>query len=212
MGKPAVQKAKAVEILAAARAVLEEGGYGALTAKAVADRAGVNKALVFYYFNSTAELFERVLEDYYERHRADLEQGVKRGEKASTRIRVHHLVDAYLDSILANRVYAQIVHEQIATGGPHLEVVRRHLGKLLNWTREMFGSVLPAEGPLGAHQFHISLSGMVMHYFTHAAVIGVEVWGSDPLSGDALEERRAHLHWVADAWLDALEASGVAVS
>lgn len=209
MVKPAGQKTRAAEIIAAARSVLEEGGYHALTAKAVAERAGVNKALVFYYFNSTAQLFERVLEDYYERHRADLERGVKRGGKADTRIRVHHLIDAYLESILANRIYAQIVHEQIATGGPHIGVVREHFAKLLGWTRELFGSVLPAEGSLGAHQFHISLSGVVMHYFTYAPVFGAEVWGQDPLSGEAIEERRAHLHWIADAWLDGLEAEGI---
>jgi AcrR family transcriptional regulator len=210
MAKPAHhQKTKAIEILAAARSVLEEGGYGSLTAKAVAERAGVNKALVFYYFNSTNELFERVLEDYYERHRADLERGFRRGEGAGIRIRVHHLIDAYLNSILANQVYAQIVHEQIATGGPHIEIVKRHFSKLLDWTRQLFASVLPGDGPLAAHQFHISLSGMVMHYFTHAPVFGAEVWGREPMSGEALEERRAHLHWVADAWLDALEAGGV---
>jgi AcrR family transcriptional regulator len=205
MPKLAVKKAKALELLSAARAVLEEEGYAALTAKTVADRAGVNKALVYYYFGGTIELFESVLEGYYERHRADLERGFFAAEAAPLRVRVHNLIDALLESLLANRVYAQIVHEQIATGGPHFGVVRRHFSKLLEWTRQLFASILPERGPLAAHQFHLSLSGMVAHYFTHAPVFGAELWGSDPLSGEAIEERRGHLHWVVDAWLDALE-------
>lgn len=205
MVKPALKKAKALEIIAAARSLLEERGFGSLTAKAVAERAGVNKALVFYYFGSTTELFEQVLEDYYERHRADLENGFNAAGGADLRSRVHHLIDAYIESLLANRVYAQIINEQIATGGPHIEIVRRHFGKLLAWTREVFAAVLPAEGPLAARQFHISLSGMVTHYFIHAPIFGETLWGRDPLSPEGIEERRAHLHWAVDAWLDALE-------
>jgi hypothetical protein len=82
----------------------------------------------------------------------------------------------------------------------------------LDWTRQLFASVLPGDGPLGAHQFHISLSGMVMYYFTHAPVFGQEVWGIDPLSGEAIEERREHLHWVVDAWLDGLESAGLPIT
>ena len=211
MAEPAVKKARALELVAAAKSLLEEKGYSSLTARAVAERAGVNKGLVFYYFRSTTELFEKVLDDYYERHRADLERGFFAAEDAPLRVRLHNLIDAFFESLLANRVYAQIVQEQIATGGPHIEIVRKHFARLLDWTRQMFASVLPENGSLSARQFHISLSGLVTHYFTHAPVFGEALWGSDPLSGDSIEERLAHLHWVVDAWLDALEREGVAV-
>lgn len=43
-------------LLAAARALLEEGGFEALTMSAVADRAGVTRRAVYLHFGSRAEL------------------------------------------------------------------------------------------------------------------------------------------------------------
>ena len=55
------RKAKADAILAAADELFGERGYDAVSARDVARAAGVNKALVFYYFGSMEELFARVL-------------------------------------------------------------------------------------------------------------------------------------------------------
>jgi AcrR family transcriptional regulator len=44
-------------LLDAAQALMIEEGYAAVTTRRVADRAGVNKALVFYYFGTMDELF-----------------------------------------------------------------------------------------------------------------------------------------------------------
>jgi len=65
-------------ILHAAEQLLHEAGYEALSARAVAERAGVNKALVFYHWGSTSALFEAVLVRYYERHKASLEDAFVR--------------------------------------------------------------------------------------------------------------------------------------
>src|SRR5256885_8471488 len=45
-----------------------ERGYEGVSARDVAERASVNKALVFYHFGSKAKLFDRVIERYYESH------------------------------------------------------------------------------------------------------------------------------------------------
>ena len=50
------------QLLEAATAVLREGGYGALSTRALADRAGVRVSLVHYHFGSKAGLMEAVLE------------------------------------------------------------------------------------------------------------------------------------------------------
>ncbi len=65
-----------VELLDAAAGLLVEEGYGAVTARRVAARAGVNPALVHYYFGTMDDLlvilFRRGAEAYLERLRQAL--------------------------------------------------------------------------------------------------------------------------------------------
>ncbi len=196
-------KLRAQQLLEAAEALLAEEGYEGLTAQAVARRAGVNKALVFYYWGSTAELFERVLERYYARHKQALVEAYA-GEGTLAE-RVHPILDAYLDYMEANRNYVRLVQHQVSGHGPHLPTVQRHLVELMRLTVQLLSGVAPEAGPTAARHLHLSLSALVINYFTYAPALG-EAWGEDPLSPPALAERRAHIHWVVDAWLARLPA------
>lgn len=184
-------------LLDAAEAILEESGVEALSARAVADRAGVAKGLVFYYWGSTTGLFEQVLERYYARHKASLAGAF--GSEGSLRERLHRVVDAYLDFMEDNDAYARIVQQQIASGGPHLALCQRHLREVLQLTRRMLEDVTPKRGPTSAAHFHVSLSAVVINWYTYGPVLLGEAAARRMKS-----ERRAHVHWVVDAWLDAL--------
>lgn len=195
------EKLRATQILEAASALLAEAGSDAFTAAAVARRAGVNKALIFYYWGSVADLFERVLEGYYERHRDALERSL--ADAGTTRERVHRLVDAYLDFMQDNRAYARIVQHQIAGAGPYAEVVQRHYAEITRWALGQLGELLPSEGATAPRHLHLSISAVVVNYFTYAP--GLQgAWDIDPLTRNALAERRAHVHWLVDACLDAM--------
>src|SRR5438309_10515003 len=52
-------------ILAAARDVFAEFGLGGARVDHIAERAGVNKRLIYYYFEDKEKLFEAVLEQAY---------------------------------------------------------------------------------------------------------------------------------------------------
>jgi AcrR family transcriptional regulator len=194
---------RARALLDAAEALLEEAGVEALSARTVAERAGVNKGLVFYYWGSTHGLFEQVLERYYERHKASLEAAFD--AEGSLRERVHHVMDEYLDFMEENGTYARVVQQQVASRGPHLSLVEKHLTEVLGLTARMLADVTPSDGPLSARHFHLSISAVVINYFTYGPVLRAAFPGGDPLAAAALAERRAHVHWVVDAWLDGLE-------
>lgn len=195
-------KARALQILDAAEALLAEQSYDAVSARDIAERAGVNKALVFYYWGSKEELFERVLQRYYERHREALSGAFERGGGELSE-RVHRVLDAYLDFVEGNRLYARLVQQQVSGGGPHLELVQRHLVDFFAWTTGVLAELAPARGPRSARHLYISLSGVVINYFTYAPALG-EVWGRDPLDRAALDERREHVHWLVDCLLGGL--------
>jgi len=179
---------------AAEELMLEDGGA---SASAVAKRAGVNKALVFYYFGSTHALFAQVLERYYARHKATLAEAVQEGTLEE---RLHRVVDALFDSMGESPAYPRLVQQQVAGRGEHFELVKAHLSDVLSWTEEMLGGLLPDEGPTAVHHFHLSLAAVVINFFTYGPVFDLDV-------GALLDERRAHVHWLVDAWLLALRNS-----
>ena len=53
------------KIKIAARDIFEEKGYDGARMQAIADRAGVNKAMIFYYYHSKDALFEAIIKDTF---------------------------------------------------------------------------------------------------------------------------------------------------
>jgi AcrR family transcriptional regulator len=194
-------------ILAAADELLVGAGYDGLSMRDVAARAGVNKASVFYHFNSKAELIERVLDRYYKTHLAALEGAFDGG--GTLHERMHRLVDAYLDFIEENQRYARLIQQHVAGGQADSSLVQRNLEPLYTWVERALSEVAPATGPLAARHIFVTFSGIVINYFTYAPVLG-SVWGSDPLSPAGLAERREHVHWIVGALLDRLVAERAA--
>jgi TetR/AcrR family transcriptional regulator len=189
------KKERAQRILAAADELFGGRGYDAVSVRDVAQHAGVNKALVFYYFDSKEELFARVLAGYYSAHRVALEQSFRSDGDIATRLR--RLIDAYFDFISDNRRFARLVQQQVAGPGTHLELIRENLTELERWTEQALADVAPNAGPLAARHFFVTFSAAMLNYFTYAPAL-TEVWGGDPLADDALAERREHLHWLAE--------------
>ncbi len=188
-------------ILAAADKLFSERGYDGVSARDLAREAGVTKAAVFYYFDGKDGLYAQVLRGYYAAHEAALSGAL--AVEGGLRERLHAVVDRYLDFVSENARYARMVQRQVAGGGGDLELVRANLGVLLRGIEGALADVTPADGPLAARHFFVTLSGAVINYFTYAPALEA-VWGADPLSTEAVEERRAHLHWLVDTLLGAL--------
>ena len=191
---------KARRIFEAADALFGERGFDGVSAGDIARAAGVNKALIFYYFRSKEALYERVLARYYEAHEAALAPALAGDRDPAAR--VHALIDSYLDFIDAHRRYARMVQRQLTSGGD-LTQVRAGLTALYRSIEAAFAGLVPGEGPLAARHFFVTIAAAVINYFTYAPALG-DVWAGDPLAAPALAERRAHLHWLADALLAAL--------
>jgi AcrR family transcriptional regulator len=194
---------RAARILEAADELLGEVGFDAASIARVARRADVNKALVFYYFGSKESLFQQVLERYYQAHQRALASAF--ADDGPLRDRLHRMMDAYFDFIVANDRYPRLVQQLVASGDRHLELVQRNLAPLFQWITEALSEIAPADGPLAARQFFVTFSGTVINYFTYSPVLAA-MWGDDPTSEQALAERRDHLHWLVDTILDRLES------
>ncbi|TXD36034.1 TetR/AcrR family transcriptional regulator [Lujinxingia vulgaris] len=191
-------------ILKAAEDLFGTYGFDRISVRDIAERAEVNKALIFYHFNSKDELFETVLLHYFESHTEALRDAWE--ATGTLRDRVHNMIDGYVDFIVEHRNWPKLVQHVAATEhSEHIPTVRRGLTPMIAWANETFGEIAPDEGPLSVRNLFETVAGSVLHHFTYASVLA-PMWQDKPLAEEHIAERRAHLHWLVDVLLDAVES------
>ncbi len=190
-------------ILQAAEDLFGAHGFDRISVRDIAEEAGVNKALVFYHFNSKDELFETVLLKYFADHRAALEKAWSIGGSVDDRL--HAVIDAYVDFIVEHHAWPRLVQQISSTQHKKfLPIVQEGLLPLVRWTEEALEGVTDPDGPRSAYHFFETFAGSVVHHFTHAPVLA-PLWDETPMAPEVIEERRQHLHWLVDVLLEALK-------
>src|SRR6266436_3406434 len=96
-------------ILAAAATVFAKSGLAGARTDAIAAKAGVNKALLYYYFDSKENLYEAVLEDHFGEfnHQA---LAVLSSPGSAREILLRY-VSLHFDFISARHQYASLFHQ-----------------------------------------------------------------------------------------------------
>jgi TetR/AcrR family transcriptional regulator len=183
------------EILSAAlREFAREGLAGART-DAIARAAGVNKALISYYFGGKAGLYSAALDHVFSQLvrvlNEVLDQDLRPGEKVLAYAAAHFDFMArapmlprlvHREMMQAGRVSSEHV-ERIAT--EYLQPLFRRLATVLVEGMEAgeFRRVDPA-------QFLISMVGAIVHYFASATILRA-ITQVDPYAPERLAARRA---------------------
>ena len=105
-------------ILAAAGDVFAESGYAGARIDDIAERAGVNKAMLYYHVGDKESLYSAVLTATIERGTASLQEAVARGKTPGARLQ--NVVDALADFGTSNPKFVPIMLREIASGGKTL--------------------------------------------------------------------------------------------
>ena len=192
-------------IVSAADSVFGEVGFDAASTREIAERSGVNKALIHYHFGTQEGLLEIILDGYYEKLGATVREAL--GGEGSLRHRLERLVDAYSDFLSRNQGFCRIVQRE-ASGGRNAHLIRERMLPLFALAKGLVREHYPTTetGELAAEQLLISAYGMLITYFTYSDVIGPLV-GTDPMSPSSLEARRLHVRRVIDVLLVSVEAA-----
>lgn len=113
------------KILEAAKSVfLEFGLYGARM-HTIADCAGINKALLHYYFRTKEKLFDRVFESALDRYFSNMD--VMSDERLDFIERVHRLADRFLDFLTEYPQMALFLIKEVSTNESlFIERIERH--------------------------------------------------------------------------------------
>lgn len=194
-------------ILDAAAEVFAEEGFGGARVEAIAARAGVNKAMLYYHVGDKGELYAAVLARNLAALRATLAAAVDSTTTATDRLRA--VISAL--AALANRLpeHPRIMLREIAAGGANLPAaVAGQISELLATVRGVLEEGVQA-GQLRA----------VNPFLTYLLVVGSVTFmtAALPISerlqtlGIPIERRESLLdvaHFLADVLLNGLTEPG----
>lgn len=191
-GRPEESRANILQ--AAVREFAQEGVAGART-DAIARSAGVNKALLYYYFKDKEAIYRAVLEQVFGGVRTAIHNALS--QPLSPREKLAHYVCAHFDYIASNPLYPRIVQAEFLRAGHGDPSRLERLAK--QYFRPVFQdlSVLLKEGAESGDfrrvdplHFIPSMISVIVFYFTTAPVIKI-MTGGNPMSRERLAERRA---------------------
>jgi TetR/AcrR family transcriptional regulator len=182
-------------ILKAALAEFAQEGLAGARMDAIAEAAGVNKALLYYYFHDKDALYGAVLDEFFgrflKRLTVVLDHPMSPGEGFLSYVRAH------FDTVAESPHHARIFVGEILTAGRsgsiHIErifaqymqpIAARVLGVLHEGIK---AGEFRAIDPM---QFMPSAVGTIVHYFAIAPLIR-KFRPVDPFSAEALQQRRA---------------------
>lgn len=192
--KPKSKDASTEEkIKEAARTVFTQKGYSATRTRDIAEEAGINLALLNYYFRSKEKLFELVMAEKVAKLFGVIAPIVN-NDKTSLDEKVTSIVDAYITMLSENPGLPLFVLSEIRNNPEHFGN-RMQAGKLL--TESFFVKQLSERKP-DVHPLHFIINVLSMCIFPFIAKPVFESAGvmtSDQLNAFAEERRTLIVKW-----------------
>jgi TetR/AcrR family transcriptional regulator len=161
-------------ILVAAEKIFAEVGLDGARTEAIAEAAGVNKALLYYYFRSKDALFRAVLENHMKEFHCRAMELLSASD--SPRNTLLRYVSAHFDFISARPYYPRLFQRLLMTGGKSFE---RLVGKYFVPLGQKLVGVIERcmrEGDFRCFDSQltvISLVALTVYYFSVAPMVKV---------------------------------------
>jgi len=192
------------KLLTAAREEFARHGFAGARVDEIAERAGVNKQLVYHYFGDKDALYLAVLEWVYEEIRA--QERALNLEGLPPQQAIRKLIESSFDHLAAHPDFIVLLNDENRAGAHHVRGSRR-LEAMHSPLVSMVDKILKQgvrEGTfrrgVNPVQLYISIAGLSYFYFSNTATLSA-IFGTD-LSRDAA--RRARRKHVVDLVLQAL--------
>lgn len=150
-------------VLQAAAAVFAEEGFAGARVDAIAERAGVNKAMVYYHVGDKAHLYEAVFSGSLDHARNALDAALQGATTPEERLRA--FVSTIARVARENPHLPTLILREFAGGGSNLpEAVLRKMGGLFRTLRQILqaGRVDASFRPVNPLLTHLVIAGSVM--------------------------------------------------
>jgi TetR/AcrR family transcriptional regulator len=180
-------------ILHAAMREFAANGIAGARTEAIARAAGVNKALLYYYFKNKQTLYGAVLDDVFGGLKRSIDAALDRDLPPRDKLLAY--VAAHFDYISRSRMTPQVVMREMMRDGrsPQIQhIAQAYLAPIFARVAQVLREGIAAGDfrPVDPVQFIPSMVALVVFYFTTSPVMRV-VSGIDPLEPRRVVARRA---------------------
>ena len=183
-------------ILAAARDEFAEYGLGGARMDRIAERAGLNKRLIYYYFEDKEKLFQAVLEQAYRDIREQEAQLHLLDLEPATAVR--RLIEFTWNYYLAHPEFMTLLNSANLHKARHLAESQR-ARELNSPLIETLAGVLERgrrdgsfRGGVDPLQLYVSIAGMAYFYLSNNHTLSA-IFGRDLMTPKARSERLSHM-------------------
>ena len=157
-------------ILNAAMDIFIEKGWNGARMQEIADRAGINKALLHYYFRSKENIYDRIIESVLSRFLHEM-SGELDDDKPFEQV-LRHFIDGLVDTIVTEPRIPMFIMHELAQGGKNVKTILTRIVDQDGFSlpHRMFtliereaaaGTLRPVDPP----QLVITLLGSCIYYF-----------------------------------------------
>ena len=197
-------------ILVAATEVFAAQGLDGARVDEIADRAGINKRMLYHYFGNKDDLFGAVLDELYEticRNSAALDLDDSPAPEA-----INRLVDFALDFYLDNPHAMTLLNNENLHKARHLKASGR-VRAIHQPFEEMIDRVL-VRGVASGHfregiqaaRLYITIVGLTYYYLSNGHTLSL-VYDRDLYDPEELRAWRVHMHDVITSFVSAAPAA-----
>jgi AcrR family transcriptional regulator len=183
-------------ILAAARDEFAEFGLGGARMDRIAERAGLNKRLIYYYFDDKEKLFQAVLEQAY-RDIREQELGLRLLDLEPA-MAVRRLVEFTWNYYLQHPEFMTLLNSANLHKARHLQESQR-ARELNSPLIETLAAVLERgrvegtfRGGVDPVQLYVSIAGLSYFYLSNTHTLSA-IFGRDLMAAKARSERLSHM-------------------
>ncbi len=187
---------KEEHILNIAMQVFVEKGWHGTKMQEIADRAGVNKAMLHYYFRSKERLYSTIFRQLFMKYMSSLSDSFQPEQDFASTLK--QFINRFLDMLRDNPQLPMFVARELSEGGAIVQQCIRELvqdGKLQTPHKfiaeikkaEARGEIEPMEEPV---HFLFTLIGSCVYFFLAGPIIKPLFPGILSDSDDFLEKRK----------------------
>ncbi len=177
-------------ILAAAEHLFAEHGSAGTRTHEIAAAAGVNKAMLHYYFDTKERLYRAVLENLFRELAITARQAL--GGASSPRTALLRFLDAYFEFLKSHPNYPRLIQREVMSRTPFLRTLASRYFRPLY---QNLGRVLRAGirqrlfRPVDVPNTIVSLIGITVFYFAATPVLA-HLFRADPYGESTLAARK----------------------
>jgi TetR/AcrR family transcriptional regulator len=188
-GAPAFAADSKERILSCAEEVFAKKGFAGARTQEIAELAGVNKAMIYYYFESKEKLLREVLQrilfelialsqDIMNQHLTPVEE-------------LEQFYRGFFKYAARHRNFSRLTTMDLGSEGAYLVTMFENFFRPLfeRGARSIERGIARGEfRPIDARQFLVSIYGMTISYFADAQFVNI-LMGEDVMADDMVERR-----------------------